>query len=322
MKENGDCSETVLKEVLYGIIPQLEDSKKLVFKELTMDDLPKLRPYLSKKHSLSCDYSIGGIYMWIDFFNYHYCILEDTLFIKGVAEDNVKKTAFSLPMGKMGISQSVKILKDYCKENNIQLEFTVIPEEHIEQFKALNPKSITPLEQWYDYIYDASTLANLSGKSMGKKRNHVNKFLSLYPNYEFTEITPQNLDKVKASFKEICDNNPKQGTAEFERKQTWCVLDHLNDYQFESGVLLVNDKVVSFCLGEIIEDVLLVHIEKTMHEYEGANEMINKLFAEKILNKYRIKYINREDDSGDEGLKFAKMSYHPSIILKKYNVIF
>ena len=57
----------------------------LQFRRLTRESLPLVEPYLQRSGSLSCDYSVGGIYMWIDYFKYHYCICSDTLFIKGVA---------------------------------------------------------------------------------------------------------------------------------------------------------------------------------------------------------------------------------------------
>ncbi len=42
-----------------------------------------------------------------------------------------------------------------------------------------------------------------------------------------------------------------------------------------------------------------------------------------MKEKYpEIRFINREDDAGDIGLRMAKESYHPIEILKKYNVSF
>ena len=80
-------------------------------------------------------------------------------------------------------------------------------------------------------------------------------------------------------------------------------------------------KVVAFTVAEIIGDTLIVHIEKMNHDVSGAGESINKLFAAEMLMRYPgLKYINREDDAGDPGLRKAKQSYHPAAMLRKFNV--
>ena len=75
-------------------------------------------------------------------------------------------------------------------------------------------------------------------------------------------------------------------------------------------------------MGEIIEDVLYVHIEKADRNLNGLYEMINMSFSKDMKETYpSLAYINREEDAGDPGLRKAKESYHPVMLLNKYNVL-
>ena len=56
--------------------------------------------------------------------------------------------------------------------------------------------------------------------------------------------------------------------------------------------------------------------EKARADIEGAYTMINQQFEQHaLLGKY--KYVNREDDVGAEGLRKAKLSYHPAFMVDK-----
>lgn len=297
----------------------------LVFRPLTVDSIGRLRPFLEAAPSRTCDYSIGGLVMWAGYFDYSYAIYRDTLFIKGVTEDDVTRTAFSLPVGALPLEESVRLLREYCQgHDGLPLVFSAVPEESIERLRSLGASQVTPLDDWSDYVYLAADLASLSGKKLSKKRNHVNRFMLEHPDYVFDPLNDSNLQAVKEFYHSMSLDPDKPVTADVEREQVMSVLDNLDRYPFEGAVLSTpQDGVVAFTLGEVIGDTLYTHIEKMDHTTEGAGETVNKLFAGMMTARHpSITYINREEDCGDQGLRRAKESYHPAMMLRKYNVIF
>ena len=74
---------------------------------------------------------------------------------------------------------------------------------------------------------------------------------------------------------------------------------------------------VAFTFGIPINQTELgVNAENADANIDGAYTMIKYEFANRIPEKYT--YINREEDLGVEGLRKAKLSYHPDILLEKY----
>lgn len=300
-----------------------DNDLELHFRPVTLDDIGTITAFIQREKSRSCDYSIGGIYMWIDFFNYEFCVVRDTLFIKGLSEDESRRPSFAVPIGAMPPEESVELVRRYCEANNQPVLFSAVPDDKLEAITALGAKEITPLDDWADYIYASEDLATLTGKRYNKKRNHVNRFMAENPGYTLDALEGETLEQTRDFFSRL-EADSDSLMAEYERAQCADVLRNFNRYPFEGAALRDNNgEIVAFTVGEIVGDTLILHIEKMRHDVAGAGETINKLFAARMLRHYPgIKFINREDDAGDPGLRYAKLSYHPHHLITKSNVLF
>jgi len=208
---------------------------------------------------------------------------------------------------------------------------------HELQILSVSPKHRAKYEEWFpgafefeedrdneDYLYAVDKLADLAGKKLHGKRNHINKFLSLYPDWSFEPVTEENKGETLCMdslwIKENMDNDDLKSVKN-ERMAIKRCLDNFEYLGLEGGILRVGGRPVAMTIGEPINDSdsYDVHFEKADLNYEGSFTMINRCFARFIREKHpNIKYINREEDMGLPGLRQAKESYKPDKMMIKY----
>lgn len=297
--------------------------RTLGFEPFSLDEAPYIHSLLEECTVPTCDFTVGGIYLWLRYFSYRRAVVDGTLFIEGVSEEDPSQRAFSVPVGgTLTLAQSVDLLRGYCREENIPLRFSAVPECMVAPLQALGARTTATLPDWADYVYDASSLAALSGKKMAKKRNHVNAFMAANPGWELVEMTPDNTHAAIEFMRGLDLAADKGLMAETERLEVVGMLENYKSFPMMEGALLVTPGhgTVAFTIGETRGDTLFVHVEKMRHDINGSGEAINALFARAMTQRHGITYINREDDAGDPGLRRAKESYHPLRLLAKYEM--
>jgi hypothetical protein len=294
----------------------------LNFKPVTIESVNELQPFAEAQYTRSCDYTPGNLVMWARFMDYRYAIEQDTLFIMCKSEADIKSKAFLAPIGKLPLSSSVEILKEYCLATGTPLQFTAVRETMAEELKELLPEhTVTPLENWSDYIYSAQSLATLQGKALNKKRNRYNKFIAENPAYTYSRCTNEELTEITrfiAANRE-CQHDREENMRCYEQWQCIATVKNIIHYNQPAGVIRIEGKIVAFTLGELFGNTLYIHIEKAIRETAGAAEAINRLFIEDMLEENPgIEFVNREEDLGDPGLRQAKKAYNPIEMLHRY----
>ena len=195
--------------------------------------------------------------------------------------------------------------------------------------RSLTKQTMAALEEMYpgkftyeenrnawDYLYEIETLAELKGKKYQAKRNHINRFLEAWPNWYTERITRDNLDVCRELMDKWVLNHEDAG----DKRALDKAFEHMEALHFE-GIILYAEPgyAVGFSMGNrISRDTFDVNFEKAFADVQGAYPLVNREFARYIrANHPDIRYLNREDDMGVEGLRKAKESYHP-IFLEKY----
>lgn len=272
----------------------------------------------------ACEYSFLTFYMWQHMYNTHVMEKDGTMYVVG----HDQKGYFSI----VPVSKKKQWEKDICKLTKLfetcfktsKIVMRAVPEEYAKFLEENYPDrfEIKKERDVFDYLYEGEKLRTLSGRKMHSKKNHFNGFVREYANrFEYRRLKTAeelkdalNLMDVWAKNKEIDD------MMLIEKQAVSKIFENFDNHpEIKVGGIYIDGKLEAFTMAEMLtKDTVCVHIEKANADIRGLYVAISKLFLE---NEYPdVKYVNREDDMGQENLRKAKMSYYPVEFVEKYSV--
>ena len=291
----------------------------LDFQPLELKHIPLVRPYLTPNPQRLCDLTVGGIFMWRDWFKNEFVIAADCLITSMRIFDT--HTAFTVPLGN-NREEALALLEAHCEEIGEPLVFCIVGDQDLPLLSQRYPEFHAVSERdYFDYLYDARDLLQLKGGKHRATRNNINRFLRSIADWRFEMINQDNLEAVcNFACAVEADNPPDNSTLKEEARKIREVLHNMQDYGMFGGVLFVGDDVAGFSLAEIEGDTLYVHVEKADVRHRGVYQMLVSEFMQMFGDAESIAYVNREDDNGDPGLRQSKMTYGPVALISKYTV--
>ncbi len=174
----------------------------------------------------------------------------------------------------------------------------------------------------WDYVYSVEELTQLKGNRFHKKKNLLNQFKRKY-NYRLEPFSETMIDQALALQDDWCTWRDCEATDVLAAENRAIQRTFLSWDRFPfltGGALLIDDMIGAYTIAEPLDpETVLIHFEKGCPLYKGIYQAINQMFVESVGTRYR--FVNREQDLGDEGLRKAKLSYHPVAFNKKYRVV-
>lgn len=292
----------------------------LDFKYPVIEDRKWIQPILSCAGYMGSENAFGTLFIWGSTYHSKICNYKDTVFLCSGRHT----FTYNFPIGHDDLTDALSVLIADSKERNVPFRMWGMTQKEIALMEQAMPNTFEYCldRDGSDYIYNTQDLIELAGRKFHGKRNHLAKFNRTY-SFTYEDITPQNLPDCVEVAREWCRANGGCGSESGLSGESCAMRRAFENYDqlhLSGGLIRIDGKPVAFTVGEEINpSVFLLHFEKALNGYDGLYAAINHEFAEHHLGGYQ--YVNREEDMGIEGLRRAKLSYNPTILLQKYSAV-
>lgn len=298
----------------------------MIFKNINMESREMLNPYFDLVDYEACEYCFNTLYMWQHLYKTGYYIGDGFAVIVAEYEGN---TFSILPLAKKeDMPRVIQFVVDYFEKEQKKIYFRGITQEVVDFLKENYPGKFNYIEErdLFDYVYDGESMRELKGRKNVKKRNHINYFKKEYEGrYEYRLLDEKDFDACLELVQEWTSNKEENNAVDEEMEEELIGIKKLfENYsvlkdKLKIAGIFINGKLEAFTMGEYINpNMALIHIEKANPVIRGLYPFINQQF---LVHEFSdAEFVNREEDLGIEGLRKAKLSYHPVRFVEKYTV--
>ena len=287
------------------------------FQRLDLSEKARFDEILMNCGHRGCEYTFVNLFLWG---RQKAAFVADRLLVQSQFD---RKCVYPFPMGSGDLKTALDAIIADARERGIPCYLTSLKPEECEIVESLYPGcfSFHMARDNFDYVYDINGLADLKGRKYQKKRNHLNNFRKANPDIAFIpmdEVDPKELETMLEQwYIRHLEANPDMDY-HLEQVAIGRAMKFRKELGMEGLVLLVEGKIIAFAMGSRMNaDTFDIHFEKALDE--AAYPAINQGFATHLREKYpELKWLDREDDMGLEGLRKAKLSYNPDMMIEKY----
>lgn len=293
----------------------------ILFQPVLLEDKSVIDEFLHNKRYESSICTFTNFYMWRKPYHIEWTIVEGCLCIKA-SHHNHTYMLVPFAKGDGSIATAITAMLDYFTQLGQPFSLKGVSLESQAELEALRPgyfRFVADRDN-YDYVYLAEDLLWLKGRKFSSKKNHLNYFKRTYSQYQYLPLTAELLPSCLETALEWYDMRglDEDSEIELEKDAVVDILHHYDVLGLSGGAILIDGKMEAFSIGEQLnEDTALIHVEKGNPNIRGIYQVINQEFCRERWSD--MKYINREEDMGLDGLRQAKESYHPVKLVEKYD---
>lgn len=288
------------------------------FQRLKLEQKEQYEAILFSCPDRGCEYSFSNLYLWgrqqVAFL--HGCVAFFSHF-NG-------RSVYPFPIGFGDRRAAIEdILRD-ARERGIPCRITNMRPADWDELNGWFPGAfiVRADRDSFDYVYDIQDLAELKGRKFQKKRNHVNRFLLEHPDCQALPLTRENMEGAQAMVEDWYVSRAQEdphGDYLLEKIAMDRAFRKFEALGMEGMVLLDGGETLAVTMATRLSgETMDVHFEKAREDVDGAYAMINRSFARYLREHHpEVRFLNREDDLGLEGLRRAKLAYQPHHMVEK-----
>ena len=280
--------------------------------QLALSDREAMQAITLPSGRRNCNYTFANLVGWKFLFGTEVCVLENAVVLRYTFDG---QRAYMVCTSE---ALSLELIEALLDDSNGNLTLIGLEDSQVPQLSGFSI-SVEPLRDQYDYIYRRTDLATLHGRHLDAKRNHIHRFRAEHPDFEYRPLTPEFFDECRRLTAIWQEEKDESDTIDAELRVMETIFSNWDALGMIGGSIFVDGRMVAFTYGSAVTtDTFDVCVEKADRHVEGAFAIINQQFAEHLPEQYI--YMNREEDMGIQGLRRAKLSYHPEILLT-YNAV-